>query len=89
MPINKVETALLTNYTESFNANGELVISARDGNIQLSQTLPINPPGLLMYSPLDNNFAFVPYTPYGPGYQLVSVIESFTPTAQAQGGGQI
>jgi len=72
-----ITSATITGYTESVNANGELVISGMDGLTPVAQTLPIRPPCVIFYDTSNRNFyAVQDLSNISPTWQFLKFIKT-------------
>lgn len=79
MPVNKVPTANLTNYSTTVDPNtGEVVVTARFQGVDVDQRVQCTPPCILFFSPTTGFHAG--HLPDGvePNWQVADVIQSIT-----------
>ena len=86
MAVNKPNTAVIANYQESVNANGELVLSGIYQGTPVSQTTPsVTVPSALFIDSVNTNFYVVPLEQFEPTFEFVEIVGSVEPTAQGHG----
>lgn len=78
MPVNKVPTANLTNYSTTVNPNtDEIQIVARYQGVDVNQVVPCAPPCIVFFSPT-SGFHVAHLDDVGADWQVADVIQSIT-----------
>jgi hypothetical protein len=78
MPVVHLSGASLTQYQETVNAQGEIVITARYQGVDLAQTLICEPPCIIFFNPATLNFYVGHLEEYQPNSQFVEVVTAIT-----------